>query len=123
MPDLTELKKRELIKLYYSHMGTGKFLRILHYYSIEWGYGDEYARYVFASYYEDWEEDYFGEEGIIYYIDYPAVEEDTEIILNYPTFYRYLKGDCEEYLRKRPEDREKVEEYLQKIKEKFNIEV
>ncbi|MFP7470771.1 ribonuclease toxin immunity protein CdiI [Niallia taxi] len=122
MTELTKEEKRKLIRFYYAHMGIGRFLTILEQYSKGWGYGDEYARYVFASYYEDWEEDYFGEEGIAYYIDAPAADEDTEIILDYQTFYQYLKDDCEDYLQQRPEDREKVQEYLQKIKGKFNIE-
>lgn len=78
MKELSEAEQRQLIKFYYGHMGIGEFLTILEQYSKEWGYGDEYARYVFASYYEEWEEDYFGEEGIIYFIDYPAVDEDTK---------------------------------------------
>ncbi|MCM3029646.1 ribonuclease toxin immunity protein CdiI [Niallia taxi] len=121
MSELTEMEEKKLIKYYYFLMGDGRFLNILHHYSIEWGYGDEYAWYVFASIYEDWEEDYFGTEGVRYYLDYPAVEKDIEITLDYETFYRYLLEDCEEYLQKRPKDREWVTEYLQMIKEKFKI--
>ena len=40
--------RRELIKVFYHVMGDGRFLTILEYISKEIGYGDEYARFVFA---------------------------------------------------------------------------
>jgi hypothetical protein len=116
-----EDKIRKLIKYFYHHMGDGKFLRILSSYANGEGYGTEYARFVFADYYEKWEEDYFGKEGIAYYIDRPAVEEDEEIILDYQTFYRYLKEDCASYLENHPQDKSAVEEQLKRIRERFNI--
>ncbi len=102
-------------------MGDSKFLRILESYANGEGYGTEYARFVFADYYEEWEEDYFGKEGIAYYIDRPAVEEDEEIILDYSTFFRYLKEDCARYLEKYPQDKSEVEAHLERIKERFSI--
>ncbi|KON88007.1 hypothetical protein AF332_15045 [Sporosarcina globispora] len=116
-----EDKERKLIRYFYHHMGEGKFLRILSSYANGEGYGTEYARFVFADYYEEWEEDYFGQEGIAYYIDRPAVEEDEEIILDYPTFYSYLKEDCVSYLKDYPQDKSEVEEQLKRIKKRFNI--
>lgn len=102
-------------------MGDGKFLRILRSYAKGEGYGTEYARFVFADYYEEWEEDYFGKEGIAYYIDRPAVEEDEEIILDYSTFYSYLREECDSYLKNYPQDIPEVEEHLERIKERYNI--
>ncbi|KAA0566536.1 hypothetical protein F0342_00315 [Bacillus sp. CH30_1T] len=112
---------RKLISYFYHHMGDGKFLRILRSYANGEGYGTEYARFVFADYYEEWEEDYFGKEGIAYYIDRPAVEEDQEIILDYPAFFKYLREDCVRYLKDYPQDKSEVEEQLERIKERFNI--
>ncbi|MCM3029647.1 ribonuclease toxin immunity protein CdiI [Niallia taxi] len=112
---------RKLVNLFYIHMGDAKFLRTLRAYSEGQGYGDEYARFVFANYYEEWEEDYFGEEGIAYYIDNPVVDEDAEVILDYQTFYQFLLEDCELYMRRHPNDSKEVNDYLEKIKEKYNI--
>ncbi|KKI90703.1 hypothetical protein WQ54_19040 [Bacillus sp. SA1-12] len=116
-----EDKERKLIKYFYHHMGDSNFLRILKSYAKGEGYGTEYARFLFADYYEEWEEDYFGKEGIAYYFDRPAVEEDEEIILDYPTFFRYLKEDCLGYLEKYPQDQSEVEVQLERIKKRFNI--
>ncbi|MGG0738220.1 ribonuclease toxin immunity protein CdiI [Niallia taxi] len=121
MTELTKEEQRKLIRFYYAHMGIGQFLTILEQYSKGWGYGDEYARYVFASYYEEWEEDYFGKEGIAYYIDNPVVDEDAEVILDYQTFYQFLRDDCGLYLQGHPQDIKVVNDYLVKIKEKYNI--
>ncbi|WP_273130521.1 ribonuclease toxin immunity protein CdiI [Bacillus weihaiensis] len=112
---------RDLVNLYYIHMGDAKFLRTLKAYSEGQGYGDEYARFVFANYYEKWEEDYFGEEGIAYYINSPVVDEDKEVILDYQTFYQFLEEDCELYVQSHPADLETVNDYLAKIKERYNI--
>lgn len=120
--DLTEKENhRELIKQFYWHMGDGDFLYILECISKEIGYGDEYCRFVFANNWEEWEEDYFGEEGVCYYFDEPAVKEDLQFVLDYDTFYRYLEEDCTTYLEKYPNNRGLVEELLGKIREKFNI--
>lgn len=35
MSELTDMEDKEIIKLYYGHMGTEVFLTILHHYSIE----------------------------------------------------------------------------------------
>ncbi|MEI2401547.1 ribonuclease toxin immunity protein CdiI [Niallia taxi] len=113
--------RRELIKVFYHVMGDGRFLTILEYISKEIGYGDEYARFVFANNWEEWEEDYFGKEGVCYYIDAPAVGEDVEFVLDYNTFYQYLEEDTAEYLEKYPYYRARVEELLAKIRERFNI--
>ena len=114
-------EQRELIKVYYRVMGDGRFLTILEHISKEIGYGDEYARFVFANNWEEWEEDYFGEEGVCYYIDAPAVEEDVEFVLDYETFYHYLVEDSEDYLEKYPNNRVRVEEILGEIRKRFNI--
>lgn len=113
--------QKELIKMYYRLMGDGNFLSILENISKEIGYGDEYARFVFASNWEEWEEDYFGEEGVCYYFDEPAVEEDIEFVLDYNTFYHYLEENSKEYLERHPNNAEQVNELLGKIKEKFKI--
>ncbi|MDQ0271898.1 ribonuclease toxin immunity protein CdiI [Cytobacillus purgationiresistens] len=116
-----EDNKRQLINTFYQHMGTGKFIRILQSYADGKGYGTEYARFVFADFYEKWEDDYFGEEGIAYYIDSPLVKEDEEIILDYPTFFQYLRDDCETYLKANPQDETEVRTVLETIKQRFNI--
>ncbi|MCM3179367.1 ribonuclease toxin immunity protein CdiI [Cytobacillus horneckiae] len=117
-----ENHEKELITTFYRHMGDGKFLKILNCYAEGKGYGTEYARFVFANYYEKWEEDYFGDSGIAYYIDAPLVAEDEEVILNDETFFQYLKEDCEKYLMKHPNDEHEVRILQEKIRTRIQIE-
>lgn len=114
-------KNVELVKYYYTIMGDEKFLTILDNYANGDGYGIENVWCVFADDYETWEEDYFGDTGIAYYFDYPAVEKDETVILDYEVFFKYLKEACVKYLERNPQNKKVVESYLARIKEKFNV--
>lgn len=116
-----EDKKRELFIYYFKIMGDERFLRILEKYSNGEGYGIENVWCVFADDFEEWEDDYFGDEGIAFYFDYPAVKEDEEVILDYSTFYNYLEEFANGYLTRHPEQVKDVHHYLRKIKEKFSL--
>lgn len=80
------------------------------------GFGIEHIYCQFADYYEPWEEDYFGETGVAFYFDYPAVKEDITLILDEETFYMYLIKASEKYLARYPEEEQIVKELLEKIK-------
>ncbi|MCY9163931.1 ribonuclease toxin immunity protein CdiI [Bacillus atrophaeus] len=114
-------KNKDLINYFFQVMGDERFLRILEKFSNGEGYGIENVRCVFADDYEEWEEDYFGNEGIAFYFDYPAVEEDEEVILDYENFYQYLNEIVGQYLERHPENKSEVEKYMGTIKEKYNI--
>lgn len=89
-------------------------MTVLEKYSGGEGYGIEHVWCVFADDYEEWEEDYFGEDGIAFYFDYPAVEEDEEVILDYKTLYLYLEEIAESYLSRHPESKLEIENYMNK---------
>lgn len=114
-------KKKALVKYYYQAMGDERFLKVLNKYANEQGYGIEHVWCTFANDFEPWEDDYFGETGIAYYFDYPAVEKDEIVILNYETFYRYLKEASIEYLERNSNNKEEVENLLKNIRERYNI--
>ncbi|MFC9658402.1 ribonuclease toxin immunity protein CdiI [Bacillus subtilis] len=114
-------KNKELINYFFKVMGDERFIRILEKFSIEEGYGIENVWCVFADDYEKWEEDYFGDEGIAFYFDYPAVEEDKEVILDYENFYKYLNEIVGQYVERHPDNKLEVEKYMGTIKEKYNI--
>lgn len=102
-------------------MGDEKFLTVLNHYANGEDYGVENIWCVFADDYETWEDDYFGDTGIAYYFDYSAVEKDEIVILDYETFFKYLKEACVEYLECNPENKKEVEGYLIEIKKRFDI--
>ncbi|KHD36197.1 hypothetical protein NL50_10520 [Clostridium acetobutylicum] len=103
------------IKYYYGHIGENNLLKALSNYSDLRGFGIEDIWCCFANEYEEWEEGYFGESGVAYYFDYPSVEKDCTIILNYEQFYKYLVEYCGEYVTKHEEERVVIYEYLDKI--------
>jgi len=109
------------IKYYYEHIGDGYFKKALSNYSESRGFGIEDIWCCFANEFEAWEEDYFGEEGVAYYFDYPAVEKDCIVILSYSEFYKYLTEACEEYIKRNVNEEKEVKVYLKKIKENFKL--
>ncbi|WP_413365178.1 ribonuclease toxin immunity protein CdiI [Lysinibacillus sp. 3P01SB] len=111
----------KLMELYYFAIGDGNFLKALNRYCNRQGFGNEHIWCLFAGELEEWEEGYFGKEGVCYFFDYPAVEEDQTIVLDYPTFYNYLKEASAKYLLNHPNDKNEVEERLEKIKEMLHI--
>lgn len=114
-------KIKELLNLYYWVIGDDRFISILEKYSKCEGFGIENIWCCFANEYEEWEEDYFGESGVAYYFDYPAVEKDCTIILNNEEFYKYLVEKCEEYVVKYEDKKDIVLNYLNKIKSNLNL--
>ncbi|MFI8623181.1 ribonuclease toxin immunity protein CdiI [Bacillus altitudinis] len=114
-------KNKELVKYFFQVMGDERFLTIMDKFSKKEGYGIEHVWCVFADDYEEWEEDYFGEEGIAFYFDYPALQEDEEVILDYETLYEYLDEIVEFYLVRHPENKLEIDNYMKKIKLKYNI--
>ena len=69
----------------------------------------------FAHEIPEGEPDWF-ESGIEIRIDWPAVDVDVVIPLSYEEFYPMLCEECEKYLEERPEDREREQELLGRIK-------
>lgn len=48
-----------------------------------------------------------------------SLHSGEEVIVNYSTFYWYLNKACQRYLELNPADRQKVSEYLNKIKSRY----
>lgn len=116
-----KLEIEQYIKYYYKHIGDNYLLQALINYSELKGFGIEDIWCCFANEYEEWEEDYFGESGVAYYFDYPAVENDCIIILNYQNFFRYLFDACQEYINRYPENEKNIYKYLDIIKNNLGL--
>ena len=71
----------------YFRMKGDDFISILENIADEKGYWDEFTWFVFARSYAEWEDEYFGEEGVCFYIASLSVKQDIESILNYNEFY------------------------------------
>jgi hypothetical protein len=46
---------------------------------------------------------------------------DSEVVVDYETFYQYLKMACETYISRHPEDKNKINELLKKCKARWGI--
>lgn len=44
------------------------------------------------------DEEYFGENGVVFYLDYPAVDEDCVVVLSYDEFLEVVKCSYEKCL-------------------------
>jgi len=115
------ISEKELIDLYYFAIGDGNFIKAMEKYCNGQGFGNEHIWCIFSGELEDWEEGYFGENGVCYFFDHPAVDEDAAIVLDYPTFYVYLKEVSEAYLLRHSDDKDLVKSRLHEIKRKFGI--
>ncbi|OKP83023.1 hypothetical protein A3842_00695 [Paenibacillus sp. P3E] len=117
-----KLTEKELLDMYYRHLEGKYFLDALKNYCNGNGFGgSESVWCVFAGELDEWEEGYFGDAGVCYFFDYPAVEEDQTLVLDYLTFYQYLNEASKDYLIRNPIVTDEVEARLMEIKQKFNI--
>lgn len=114
-------REEQLIDLYFFAIGQDNFIKALENYSEAQGFGIEHIWCIFAGEVEEWEEGYFGESGVCFFFDHPAVEKDEVLILNYPTFYRYLKENAVEHLKRYPNNKHLIETLLNKIKQNLGI--
>jgi hypothetical protein len=114
-------EKKDLVMYYYEVMGDKRLPKILNRLAKGEGFGIENIWCVFAKDFEPWEDEYFGETGVAYYFDYPAVEKDKVVILDYETFYKYLEEVTLGYLERNIEDKENIINLLKVVKEKFVI--
>lgn len=79
----------------------------------------EGAEYISCSFDPD-DEDYV--EGCVTLLFWkPADDEDTMVIVNNEMFYKYLLKVCENHIVKYPDDAEKIQKCLDKIKTHLNV--
>mgnify|MGYP001013365269 CR=1 FL=1 len=114
-------KEIELIRLYYSNIGDEYFLDALKNYSNGEGFGLGDIWCIFAEELQPWEEGYFGEVGVAYYFDYPAVENNEVLVIDNNVFYRYLKEACYKFIEHNSSSEAEVNQYLLKIKNRLNL--
>ena len=67
------------------------------------------------------DEDYFGDTGVAFYFDYPAVDENCIIVLTNKEFYDILVDKCKDYLKIASEHKDEIEALLITIKQKLNV--
>lgn len=103
---------------FFDNLQDSKFMEAMSLFSKDWGFGNEYHICSFASSWHPQEEGYF--ESGVQFVDATGNDEKS-VIVDYSTFYKYLSVACEDYLSRHPQDRNKVEDGLKAIRERYNI--
>ncbi|KXZ20704.1 hypothetical protein AXI59_13785 [Bacillus nakamurai] len=73
---------------------------------------------VFSSEFDKNDEEYFGENKVLFYY---GTDEDWEDIVTHEELCNYLEAACDFYIEKHPEHTEDTEKLLLKIKAKYNV--
>lgn len=105
----------ELVEVYYDSLfflHETKVINVLQAYcKLEATAVNEELRCYFSVQFPDKnDEEYFGESGVAFYLDYPAVEEDDDciVVLTYDEFLKVVKKRYGDYIKKHPGKRNKI---------------
>ena len=126
--------KRKLLD-YHTDEGAKRIVYLYFYLAVERGswflYGlqqhghtgglasDDFLRCIFPKYYDPDEEEYFGETGVLFEADEPAVLEASMVWLSNDEYLAELEKWSKKYREKNPKDSECVETLLADIRENF----
>ncbi|AKP77782.1 ribonuclease toxin immunity protein CdiI [Priestia aryabhattai] len=94
------------------------FVRILEGFLKEYVERRDYMGVVYSDAFDKEDEEFFGENHVLFYYGVDAEGEDT---VTHEELYKYLQTACEFYIKRYPEHTENVEELLSKIKDQYDI--
>jgi hypothetical protein len=80
---------------------------------------NEEIRCYFSNEFSENEEEYFGDTGVAFYFDYPAVNEDCVVILTNKQFFQVIKEKYMAYLQDDSSKEKEIISLLDEIKEKL----
>ncbi|MBL3647837.1 ribonuclease toxin immunity protein CdiI [Bacillus vallismortis] len=112
------LTKEAVIDVLNLYVNGRNFLHHLEEFKNKDGERREYNGVIFSDEYEQDDEEYFGQNKVLFY---SGDGDDDYDIVDYDELYQYLSATCNFYLEKNPEKKEVIEELSKKIKEKYNI--
>lgn len=105
------------MELYFLYLDEDKFVKALVNFSNSIEYGVlEFISCAFPSEYELWEEGYFGDQGVKFEVEPPAVDETKYEIVSNTQFINFLDMLSEQYIGSYPMDKSTVELLVTKIK-------
>ncbi|OIB01412.1 hypothetical protein AK95_28715 [Paenibacillus sp. LC231] len=85
------------------------------------GYGSGPLEVQFSSYHEPEEEYYIGDKKVCFIGEPPASDENVMAVTEYDEFYNYLIIFSVKHLDEYPEDKNKINTSLEKIKNRLGI--
>lgn len=66
------------------------------------------------------DEEYFGEKGVVFYLDYPAVDNDCIVVLTYEEFLEVVKQRYKTYAKEHPETQKEINDLLESLEKTIN---
>lgn len=112
------LTKEAVIDVLNLYVNGRNFLKHLEEFKNKEGERREYNGIIYSDEYEQDEEEYFGQNKVLFY---SGDGDDDYDIVSYDELYQYISAACNFYIEKNPEKKELIEELLMKIKEKYDI--
>jgi hypothetical protein len=105
------------MELYFLYLDEDKFVDALNDFSNLIGYGvSEFISCAFPTEYESWEEGYFGDKGVKFEVEPPAIDETKCEIVTNSDFIDFISKLIHQYLVSYPMEEPKIELLLNKIK-------
>ena len=84
---------------------------------------NDYMSCHFANEFLENDEEYFGEKGVAFYLDYPAVDEDCIVILTYEEFFEVVKQSYENYIRSNQNCKDEIQSLLICLRKNLKINI
>ena len=84
---------------------------------------NEEMRCFFAKEFPQNDEEYFGDEGVAFYFDNPAVLDDCIVILTYKDFFEVVKERYENYARNNQESQDEIQKLLECLNNNIKINI
>lgn len=114
-------EKVQNMEAYFNTIGDRYFLEALHHFKLVKGFGIGFTSCYFATECQPHDEEYFGDTGVNFTTIPPVTSVEVYAIVDYETFYNYLKEVSENYVSRNPHNAEEVKACLKEIRHKFNI--
>lgn len=84
---------------------------------------NEEMRCFFANEFPQYDEEYFGEEGVAFYFDYPAVLDDCVIILTNEEFFEIVQERYECYIKNNQDCKNEIQNMLECLRKHLKINI
>ncbi|WP_420976700.1 ribonuclease toxin immunity protein CdiI [Bacillus vallismortis] len=114
------LKKQNVINVLVELTLNYNFLETLQRFLVENVVRRDTLGVVYSDEYDAYEEEYFGEDKVLFYYYY-GLDEIQEDIVTHKELCSYLEVACDFYIKKHPDKKREVKKLLEQIKEKYKI--
>lgn len=105
------------VQIVFNALSNSRFISVLEGISNGHGFGEDYGACVFP---DDLDEYDILTDGLFDGVEF-GLHSGKEILLDYQTFYYYLKKVCDSYLVEHTEDNDRVKTLLEKCRKRYGI--